>query len=99
MKNLDKSAIISLLTENMQLIKEKYGVITIGLIGSYARNEQKEDSDIDFIVEFSEAKYNFLAGLWIFLEQLFGKEIDIIRKSKYNSEKLLKRVKKDAIYA
>lgn len=98
MKNLDKSAIISVLTENMQLIKEKYGVITIGLIGSYARNEQKEDSDIDFIVEFSEATFTHLAGLSIYLEKLFEKEIDIVTKNRFTGKSFLDIAEKEAVY-
>lgn len=32
-------------------LEEQYGVVKVGYFGSYARNEQREESDIDIIVE------------------------------------------------
>ncbi len=34
----------------------KYGVRKIGLFGSYARGEQRDDSDLDVLVDFVERK-------------------------------------------
>lgn len=44
------------------------------------RGELREDSDIDFVVEFERGKATFknVAGLIDFLEELFGREIDIL---------------------
>jgi len=37
-------------------VKDKlnFGVLNIGLFGSYAKDQQNSDSDIDLLVEFSE---------------------------------------------
>ena len=35
-------------------LKAKYGVTQISLFGSYVRNEQNENSDVDILVEFAE---------------------------------------------
>jgi hypothetical protein len=43
--------ILKTLQEQVELLR-KYRVLRIGLFGSYARNEQKHDSDIDLLVEF-----------------------------------------------
>ena len=37
-------------------ILEKYGVRKIGLFGSYARGEQRSDSDLDVLVDFEGRK-------------------------------------------
>ena len=50
-KNLTSKEIIKTLKENHAILK-KYDVKKIGLFGSYAKGEQKKDSDIDFLVEF-----------------------------------------------
>lgn len=36
-----------------------HGIKRIGLFGSYARGEQREESDIDLLVEFDEGKKNY----------------------------------------
>jgi len=55
-KRLNSEVIISMLKENKDILI-KYGVKKIGLFGSFVRGEQKDYSDIDFLVEFE--KHNF----------------------------------------
>jgi uncharacterized protein len=47
----------------MPVLKEKYGVDTIELFGSYIRAEQTEKSDLDILITFSKP-YN----LWEFID-------------------------------
>jgi len=96
---LEKLQIISFLRQNKTLLNEKYGVVDIGLIGSYARDEQTEDSDIDFLVKFIEIKYHYLAGLVIFLEKSFEKKIDVVSKGKYLKKSFLEVVENEVLYA
>jgi predicted nucleotidyltransferase len=49
-----QSEIKEMLAKNKELLKRKFKVKEIGLFGSYVRNEQKETSDIDILVEFKE---------------------------------------------
>ncbi len=99
MKTIDKESIISFLKTNKEFLKENFGVISIGLIGSYARNEQNQKSDIDFLVELTEPRFDYLAGLMIYLEENFGKKVDIVTKHKYLKERFVRRVEKEIIYA
>lgn len=55
MKKLNKDIILSTLAENKVEIRN-LGVKKLILFGSYARNEQNENSDIDFLVEFDNKK-------------------------------------------
>ncbi len=55
-KALTKNEIIRLIKAEKAFLKEKFGVINIGLFGSYAKDQQNLDSDIDFLVEFSEPR-------------------------------------------
>ena len=71
--------IISALRENKDLLSERFGVVRIGIFGSFARGEQTTSSDVDFIVEIESEKkdiHNFL-GLKRFLERLTERKIDI----------------------
>jgi predicted nucleotidyltransferase len=99
MIEINKENIIAFLKANKSTLNDKFGVISIGLMGSFARDEQTEDSDIDFIVDFNEISYSKLAGLAIYLETEFGKKVDIIRKRDNMRRSLLDRSKKEAIYA
>jgi predicted nucleotidyltransferase len=76
---IDKSYILKQLQLNSQALKD-FGVNQIGLFGSYARNEAKEDSDIDFLVDFTKEEKNLhnLVYLGEFLEKLFERKVDIV---------------------
>ncbi len=77
----NKEQIIKLLQSNNQKIKG-YGVKRIGLFGSFVKNQQTKKSDIDFIVEFEKDKksYNSYINLVFFLEELFGRNVDLLTK-------------------
>jgi len=79
--------IIKKIVDNKNEIK-KFGVKKIGLFGSYLRNEQKESSDIDFLVEFKKGKKTFdnYMGLKLFLENLFNCKIDLVMKESIKEE-------------
>lgn len=74
-----KEEVIRKIRESREKIKE-FGVKRIGLFGSVLRGEATEKSDIDIVVEFEEGKKNFenFMGLAFFLEELFGRKIDLL---------------------
>lgn len=61
--------------------KEKYGVKTIGVFGSYLRKEQTQTSDIDVLVEF-EKPIGLLefVGLKNHLSDLLEMKVDLVMK-------------------
>ena len=63
------------LTKEKPLLAKKYYVKTIGVFGSYAREEQTSKSDIDILVRFSDkASYFDLVDLADYLEKNESKE-------------------------
>lgn len=69
--------------EDLRLHKDvldKYGVKQIGLFGSFVRDEGKEDSDVDFLVDFESGKKTFknFMGLAFFLEDLFQRKVEVV---------------------
>ncbi len=51
-------------------IREKYKAEAVGVFGSYARGEQKKDSDLDVLVRFHEGEhYLILSALQTFLKK------------------------------
>lgn len=62
----------------------KYGLKSIGLFGSYVRNEQTETSDIDLLIDFEAGKetYDNFWAACAFLEELFANQhIEVVTKN------------------
>lgn len=72
--------ILEVMSENLHIWREKYGVLRIGLVGSYSRGEQKSTSDIDIVVEFNVDALNFdnYMELKFNLEDRFQKPVDLV---------------------
>jgi len=77
----------------MEVIHQKFGVKRIGIFGSFARGEEREDSDLDVLVVFEEGQKTFdnYMDLKFYLEDLFGREVDLV------TERALKPQLKDII--
>jgi hypothetical protein len=95
---LAKTDIINLIRAEKTFLKDEFGVLSIGLFGSYARDAQNIDSDIDLLVELKEPRFEWLAGLQIYLERKLGKKVELVRKSKSIKNRFIERVEKDVIY-
>ena len=78
-----KETIISLLeTQKPELVK--YGVSSIGLFGSYVRNEPSAGSDIDLLIDFEPDMENFDNYMRVYdiFENLFnGDKVEIVTKN------------------
>jgi predicted nucleotidyltransferase len=60
-------------------IRERFGVERLGLFGSAARGELRDDSDVDVLVAFrGRATLDNYVGLKSHLEALFGRRIDLV---------------------
>ena len=95
---MTKNDILATLTSKKSFIEKEFEVSKIGLFGSYARNKQTDESDIDFYVEFKRKTFDNLAGLWVYLEELYNKKIDIIHKHKNNNPVIISNIQKEVIY-
>lgn len=75
---LDRTQTIEKLKTTRQYLDEHYGVHSMMLFGSLARNEQREDSDVDICVEMVPNLFN-RAGVKIYLQELLGCDVDVVR--------------------
>ena len=81
MEDLNKEKILEIISKNKSYLEEKFGVKNLYLFGSYVRDEQNEESDIDFIVDFkNKSRAGVILSLNIYLEKLFDKEIDLAER-------------------
>ncbi len=89
---MEKENIIKKLNERFSFLREKYHVGRIGIFGSIIRNEQKEESDIDILVEF-DAPVGFFEFIRLenYLSEILERKVDLI------SKKALKPIIKEEI--
>ncbi len=57
-----------------------YGVSRLGVFGSFARDEQTDESDVDLLVEFEPGKKSFdnFMSLALFLEETIGRKVELL---------------------
>jgi hypothetical protein len=79
------------------LIK-RFSVSSIGLFGSYARNEQNEDSDIDILVDFIKPVGIEFVDLAEFLEESLKAKVDLVSLNGIKP-KYLSAIKSEIVYA
>jgi len=70
---------INQIREKAVPILKNAGVTRSAVFGSYVRGEEKENSDIDMLVDFPRGKGLFeFAGLEQELEDVLGKKVDLV---------------------
>jgi predicted nucleotidyltransferase len=95
---MTKNDILEVLTEEKEYLKKAYEIDKIGLFGSYAKGMATENSDIDIYVEFTNKTFRNIAGLWVYLENLYNKKIDLLYRHKRTKGALFEQIQKDVIY-
>jgi predicted nucleotidyltransferase len=95
---MTEEELLDILREEKPFLQEKFGLVSIGIFGSYAKGVETAESDIDLLVEIAEPRFDLLAGLQIYLENRLGKPVDLIRKRKNLHERFLRRIEKDILY-
>ncbi|RKX58729.1 MAG: nucleotidyltransferase [Thermodesulfobacteriota bacterium] len=78
-------------------LEEKFKVKSIAIFGSYAREEQTPQSDIDIIVEFKEPVGMLFIHLADFLEEILGIKVDLLTPEAIK-ENRIKYINEELIY-
>lgn len=73
-----KDEIIAILRNFKEEFGERYGIEKLGLFGSVARGEQKEDSDIDICVKLQDPDYFTRMEIKESLEERFNAKVDVV---------------------
>ncbi len=98
---MDKDKIIRLIKENYSVLMTEYGVSRIGIFGSVVKGNITEDSDLDIVVEFKKPIGFRFIRLVEYLENLFGKKVDVITKDGIENirvKEVARNIKRNLIY-
>ncbi len=93
-----KDEIIAALRIFKEEFGEKYGIEKIGLFGSVARGEHKENSDIDVCVKLQNPDYFTRMEIKESLEELFNQKVDVVSLTAIMRTLFRNHIEKDAIY-
>jgi len=74
--------IMEVLREHLPELRQRYRVHSLGIFGSYVRGKQRKRSDLDVLVEFSEAPSLFeFIEVEHYLSDLLRIKVDLVMKS------------------
>ena len=79
---MGKEEIINIIRSNKPILETRYGVMRLGLFGSFVREQQRKKSDIDLLVSFCREidLFDFI-DLREFLESRLHQKVDLVMES------------------
>ena len=95
---MNKQEIIESIKTEKSYLQEHFGVEEIALFGSYARGEEKADSDVDILVKMRIKTLRNYIGIIDYLQEKLKAKVDLVTKNDFLSERFLRIVNKDIIY-
>ena len=90
--------IVDFLRTQKDLFEKEFKTKRIGIFGSFARSDAREDSDIDIVVELEKPDLFHMIGIKQTVEDAFGNKVDIVRLRERMNKSLKKRIEQDVIY-
>ena len=95
---LEKKKILNILKQYKIEHNTDYGITKIGVFGSVARDEAKESSDVDIVVELKKPNLFTLSSIRLELEDKLKNRVDVVRLRDKMNEFLKSQITKEAIY-
>jgi len=94
---MKKQDILDYLKDHKEYFKEQYGVESIGIFGSYARDEATKESDIDI---FANMKPDIISVIELksTIEEDLKINVDLVRNHKNIRPFLYQMIQKDIVY-
>ena len=88
---------LEILRNQKPILQERFGVSRVGIFGSVARDEAKDDSDVDIVVDMTPDLF-LMVHVKELLEEAFHSPVDVIRYREQMNPFLKKRIDREAVY-
>jgi predicted nucleotidyltransferase len=92
-----REEILKLLSQNKYQLENRFKVRRMALFGSYARADQKSESDVDILVDIDPSVGLEFVTLAEQIEQLLGLPVELVSRRAIKPKKL-KYIEQDLIY-
>jgi uncharacterized protein len=96
---MKKKEIIEVLRDYKNEFAEQYSIQEIGVFGSAARDEIRDDSDVDVVVHIKRPDLFKLAGIKQELEERLHRSVDVVSYRENMNQFLKTRIDRESIYA
>jgi uncharacterized protein len=84
---VNRGEVLELLARSKPMLADRFGLASLALFGSTARDSARPDSDIDILVSFNgPATSEQYFGVQFFLEDLLGHRIDLVTNKALRAE-------------
>ena len=97
MSRITKQEILSVLVQNKSELENRFKVRRLAIFGSYARGDQRPDSDVDILVDIDPSVGLEFVTLAEQIEQLLGLPVELVSRRAIKANKL-KYIERDLIY-
>ncbi len=94
---INKENITNLLKANKLDLLAKYHLKSIGIFGSFTREDFKNDSDIDILIDYEQPIGIEFVDLAEELEKILNLKVDLVSKNGVKP-KYLEEIQKDLVY-
>jgi predicted nucleotidyltransferase len=93
-----REQVLTLLKTFMKRRKSEYGLISLGVFGSFARGEAQSDSDVDIVFDTNAPNLFMTAIMKQDLEELLGRPVDVLQLRGLTNPRLKAHIEKEAVY-
>ena len=84
---MKKDEILKILEGVRKEVRQRYKAEVRGIFGSYARGDERKESDVDILVDFGkEADLFDFMGLALFLEERLHCKVDVVPQGSLREE-------------
>jgi len=95
---MGRDDILAILRDFKQNYADKYGILEIGIFGSIARGEDREDSDVDICIKTKTPDPFALVHIKEEIENRVQRHVDIVRMREKMNPFLKERIEKEGVY-
>jgi len=95
---MGRNDVLAILRDFKQNFADKYGILEIGIFGSIARGEDREDSDVDICIKTKTPDPFALVHIKEEIENRVRKHVDIVRMREKMNPFLKERIEKEGVY-
>lgn len=95
---MGRDDVFAILRDFKQHFTGKYGILEIGIFGSTARDEIREDSDVDICIKTKTPDPFAIVHIKEEIESRIRKHVDIVRIREKMNPFLRERIEKEGIY-
>ena len=95
---MSRAKIVKILKAFKKNCAEQYGIISLGLFGSTARDENQAASDVDVVIKLKKQDLFNIIGIKQALEEMLHTNVDVISYRETMNSFLKNRIDKKALY-